>query len=219
MKINPPPSLVRFVALNLHQSLHIKQHNYQHVKNACEKSPTGSVIFCGWHQSLFSILAPLHNQNIAALTSLSRDGTIIATYMESIGLHPIRGSSSRGGLKAAREIIKIISKDSYHGAITVDGPRGPFKVCKPGPFEIARRTGAPIVPVACRASREFVFKKSWDHFRLPLPFSRLAVNYGQPWYIDECYPDEDTQERRCRLFERHLHALEDDASTAITLSA
>ena len=218
MKITPPPKLVRFVAYNLVRSLHIKQHNYHYVKEAMAKSPTGTVIFCSWHQNLFLTLAALHQQRIAALTSLSRDGTIIANYMSSIGLHPVRGSSSRGGFKAARQLIKKIQREQYHGAITVDGPRGPYQVCKPGPFEIARRTGAPMIPVACRASGEKEFKKAWDRQRYPLPFSRLAVSFGKPWFIDPEYPDEATTEKRCRRFELALHQLDDVVVKALAAS-
>ena len=219
MKITPPPKLVSFIASNLVRSLHIKQHNYHYVQEACERSPTGTVIFCSWHQDNFLTLAALHQYNIAALTSLSRDGTIIATYMSSIGLHPVRGSSSRGGLKAARELIKKIQRQGFHGAISVDGPRGPYHVCKPGPFEIARRSGAPIIPVACRASREKEFKKAWDHQRYPLPFSRLAVCFGKPWFIDPEYPDEVITEKRCRTFELVLHQLNNIVAHALAASS
>ncbi|NRA39036.1 MAG: lysophospholipid acyltransferase family protein, partial [Planctomycetes bacterium] len=211
MKIEPHPSIVRAIALNLSRSLHIKHINQGVVQQALNQSPTGSVIFALWHQSLFSCIAAQKHRKVAALTSLSRDGTIIATYMESIGLHPVRGSSSRGGLKAAREIIRLI-KDGYCGAITVDGPRGPFKSCKPGPFEIARRSGAPIIPMACRASREYTFRKSWDSFRMPIPFSRIAVAYGNPIWMNPEYPSPELQEQRCRDFENELHCLEQHAT-------
>lgn len=214
MKIEPHPGIVRAIALNLSRSLHIKRFNHHTVTQSISQSPTGSVIFCLWHQSLFSCIADQRQRKVAALTSLSRDGTIIATYMESIGLHPVRGSSSRGGLKAARTIIRMIG-EGYCGAITVDGPRGPFKKCKPGPFEIARRSGAPIIPIACRASKEYSFRKSWDAFRLPMPFSRVAIVYGQPIWVANEYPSPSVQDQRCENLEKVLHDLEDKASSLV----
>ena len=214
MGYKPPAGLVHFLAWNLSRSLRYRQYGVEHLRTAMAASPTGTVIFCLWHQALFEILGRHHHQRVAALTSLSGDGTIIATYMDRIGLRPVRGSSSRGGLKAARELMQAIS-EGWHAAITVDGPRGPFKEVKPGPFEIARRTGAPLVPVGVRAAHEYSFKRSWDRFRLPLPGSTVALVYGAPICLPAEYPTPiEVAARRCDLA-RRLHALEAEATTCV----
>lgn len=214
MGYKPPPGLVYLLGWNLSRSLRFKSVGLEHIRAGMARSPTKSVIFCLWHQSLFPILARHAHQRVAALTSLSGDGTIIATYMQRIGLRPIRGSSSRGGLKAARELLSSIA-DGWHAAITVDGPRGPFKEVKAGPFEIARRSGAPIVPVAVRASREYSFKRSWDSFRLPLPGARLALVYGRPLFVAPEYPTPEEIARLQGKLAIELHQLEDFASKMV----
>jgi len=210
----PPPGLVYALAWNLSRSLRYRSSGGEHVQRAMAGSPNRAVIFCLWHQSLFQVLARHHHQRVAALTSLSGDGTIIAAYMERIGLRPVRGSASRGGLKAARELLKAIA-EGWHAAITVDGPRGPFKEVKPGPLEIARRSGVPIVPVGVRASREYSFKRSWDRFRLPLPGARVALVYGAPLWVPPEYPAPDEMFARRRALALALHRAEEEAGNAV----
>jgi len=207
VRLKPPPTLVHALGTRLALSLRYRSLGVEHLRHAMAISPTGSVVFCLWHQSLLAVLGRHHGQRVAALTSLSNDGTIMAEYISRIGLRAIRGSSSRGGLKAARELMKAVS-EGWHAAITVDGPRGPYKEVKPGPFEISRRTGAPIVPVAVRASREMSFKRAWDHFRLPLPGARVALVYGQPMVLPSEYPDSAQVFARRVDLARRLHDLE-----------
>jgi len=207
MRLKPPPGLVHLAGTALARSLRYRSLGGHHLARAIALSPTRSVVFCLWHQSLLGVLGRHHGQRVAALTSLSGDGTIMAEYIGRIGLRPIRGSSSRGGLKAARELMKAVS-EGWHAAITVDGPRGPFKEVKPGPFEISRRTGAPIVPVAVRASREISFKRAWDRFRLPLPGARMVLIYGPPMVLPPEYPSPDEIFARRVDLARRLHDLE-----------
>ena len=214
MRLKPPPAVVHALGTRLARSLRYRSYGVDHLRRAIALSPTGSVVFCLWHQSLLGVLGRHHGQRVAALTSLSSDGTIMAEYIGRIGLRPIRGSSSRGGLKAARELMKAVS-EGWHAAITVDGPPGPDKEVKPGPFEISRRTGAPIVPVAVRASREVSFKRAWDRFRLPLPGARVALVYGQAMVLPPEYPDSaQVFARRVDLAQR-LHDLEAQAGALV----
>lgn len=214
MRWKPPPDLVHALGTRLAGSLRYRAVGLDHVRDGMRRSPTRSVIFCLWHQSLLAVLGAHHHQHVAALTSLSGDGTIMAEYISRIGLRPIRGSSSRGGLKAARELMTAV-EEGWHAAITVDGPRGPFKEVKPGPFEIARRTGAPIIPIGARASGELSFKRAWDRFRLPLPRAQVTLVYGEPLFFSPEYPSlEETNHRRCALAQC-LHDLEAHASAEV----
>lgn len=214
MRLKPPPALIHACGTRLARSLRYRSYGGHHLRAAMALSPTGSVVFCLWHQSLLAVLGRHHGQRVAALTSLSGDGTLMAEYLTRIGLRAIRGSSSRGGLKAARELMKAV-EEGWHAAITVDGPRGPYKEVKPGPFEISRRTGAPIVPVAVRASRELTFKRAWDRFRLPLPGARVALVYGQAMVLPPEYPDpSQVFARRIELAHR-LHDLEAEAGARV----
>ena len=88
------------------------------------------------------------------------------------------GSSSRGGTDALRELTRAV-RAGREVVVVPDGPRGPREVLKPGVIVLARLSGAPIVPMAVGASREWRLR-SWDEFRIPLPFARCVVRFGEP---------------------------------------
>lgn len=92
----------------------------------------------------------------------------------------------KGGRAAKDEMIDMLQQ-GLPGALTVDGPRGPACIVKPGIIEIARITGLPIVPYTPLAVRSWRFR-SWDAFRLPKPFSRIDIHYGAPLHIPRDTP-------------------------------
>lgn len=211
MKLKPPTTLINAVAGSLHASLHYHLFGVEHIRSALRTSPTGSAIFLIWHQSLFTIVGPHRGLKVAALASRSGDGQIIADYMISMGLRPVRGSSARGAVAAAKELMQAL-EEGWNLAIACDGPKGPFKVPKSGPLELARRMRVPIVPIAARATREWTFKRSWDRFRLPQPRAHAAVCYGEPILYPAHDPSEAELAERVREVASRLHALEDEAT-------
>jgi lysophospholipid acyltransferase (LPLAT)-like uncharacterized protein len=206
----PSPALVAAVINGLGRTLQVQRFDAHHVSDGIRSSPTRSIVFCHWHQSLLPLVITHRNVRAAALGSRSRDGEIIAGYLKAIGIRPVRGSSSRGAAAGALELMRVL-QDGYNIVLTVDGPRGPFKQVKDGALEIARRHGVPIIPVAVRATHEFCFKRSWDQFRVPLPGSRLVVGYGAPLRLD----GDDSADARAhnrRRLARILHDLEAKAA-------
>jgi lysophospholipid acyltransferase (LPLAT)-like uncharacterized protein len=196
MRITPSRKLVHAVGWGLTCTLRFHRFGIANIRAAIRASPTGTCIFAHWHQSLLAVLAPHHHVPAATLASHSRDGEIISRYLEDIGLTPIRGSSSRGGAAGARELIRHLL-DGYSIVLNVDGPRGPFKEAKGSVPEIALRHGIPVIPLACRATRELSLKASWDRFRIPLPLSHLAVVYGEPlWFAGGDSAEERLARRR-----------------------
>ena len=113
------------------------------------------------------------------LISPSVDGTAPAMLVEKFGGVVIRGSSTHTGARALRDFYGTIVKQQVSPAITPDGPKGPRHEFKPGALLLSQITGKPILPVAVAASRAWTFK-TWDAFELPLPFSRIAIVYGEP---------------------------------------
>lgn len=150
-------------------------------------------LFAFWHSRL---LLPCYlHQHLGAvvLVSQSNDGEIISRILYRQGQRTIRGSSTRGGLRALAAMIKYLKETHLPGAVTPDGPQGPrFKV-KPGIIALARKTGYPIVPMSYSASKIKVFA-SWDRFILPYPFSACRIIYGEPVVIPEtCGPDREEE--------------------------
>jgi lysophospholipid acyltransferase (LPLAT)-like uncharacterized protein len=154
----------------------IGEDNYRRFWDAGQ--PT---VFVLWHGRLLPCTYHHRQQGVVTLVSRHRDGEYIARIVERWGFFPVRGSSSRGGLEAVRELIRFVRRGRSL-AVTPDGPRGPREVMKLGPLLVAQRTGAPVIPTECTATRAWFFG-GWDRFLVPQPFSRITIHYGEPVMI------------------------------------
>lgn len=141
-----------------------------------------------WHDQLL-LMAPGYKCAQAErkvgtkiLISQSKDGELIARTMEFLGLDAVRGSSSRGGREALRDMVKM-ANDPDDIVFTPDGPRGPRHQAKMGVAQISKLTKRPIVPIAFAVSRGFRFS-SWDKFLFPYPFARGVYAFGEPLTYD-----------------------------------
>ncbi len=138
----------------------------------------GPCIFAFWHSRLLPLAYTHRGRGAAVLVSRSRDGELIAGIIQRLGFATARGSSSRGAGEAVLELLRW-GEQGHVLAVTPDGPRGPAEEVKPGLVFLASRTGYPIIPVATAASAATILP-SWDGFRIPRPFSRVVVAYGEP---------------------------------------
>jgi hypothetical protein len=116
------------------------------------------------------------------LVSRSVDGEMVARWVRHFGMRAVRGSSSRGGADALRQLLAVL-RGGRDVAIVPDGPRGPRMRVQPGIVALAALSGAPIVPVAfgARPARSLA---TWDEFLIPLPFARAALVFGRPIQVD-----------------------------------
>lgn len=130
-----------------------------------------------WHRSVFPATWFYRNRGIAVMSSQSFDGEYIARIIERFGFGAVRGSSSRGGVRALLGMHKVIDR-GQSVAFTIDGPRGPMYVAKPGPVLLARNTRAPIYCFYIAVEKAWVLK-TWDQFMIPKPFSRAMVRVGR----------------------------------------
>jgi lysophospholipid acyltransferase (LPLAT)-like uncharacterized protein len=135
-------------------------------------------IFALWHARMLPLIWTHRGRGAAVLVSRHRDGELITRVIERMGFATARGSSTRGGEEGVMDMLRL-AKEGRLLAITPDGPRGPAQRLKPGLVYLASRTGLPVVPVASAARRSFRLK-SWDRFRIPRPFTRVVVAYGEP---------------------------------------
>lgn len=155
------------------------------------------VIISFWHdQLLLMVFGYPRDRRAKLLISSSRDGELIARVMSYFGKDTVRGSSSRGGRAAFREMLNMC-KDDYDLVLTPDGPRGPRHELKDGVVQLARLSGRPVVPMAFACSRGHRFG-SWDRCLLPYPFSRGVYSFGEPVYFDR---DEGVERFRERIIE------------------
>ncbi|MFP6689811.1 MAG: lysophospholipid acyltransferase family protein [Alphaproteobacteria bacterium] len=162
-----------------------------------------------WHGRL--LMAPTGWRSRAPLSvmiSQHRDGEMIARTMHHFGVQTVRGSTTRGGSKALRELLLAV-KNGRNIAITPDGPRGPRMRAQPGIVMLARLSGAPIVPTTYAVSRRKL-ASSWDRFVIALPFSRGLYLWGAPIHVARD-ADEDALENARVDLENSLNALTETA--------
>jgi lysophospholipid acyltransferase (LPLAT)-like uncharacterized protein len=125
----------------------------------------------------------MDNYDCRAVTMASRsnDGALAAGIVHQLGLVATRGSTSRAGRAALEEMEETVrSGGAPFAALTVDGPRGPWREVKAGVVTLARRLQVPIIPITSSCRRAWVLR-SWDHMVLPKPFTKVVVAYGEPW--------------------------------------
>ena len=169
----------------------------------------GPKIYTPWHGRILP-LAHLHRgQDVHTLISRSADGEYFARLVERWGYHTAaRGSSSRGGSTALRELVKA-ARSGKSLTVTPDGPRGPRQKLKRGVLTAAQLSEAPLIPVSAGATRAW-WIESWDRFLVPKPFARMYVRYGSPVYVPRD-ADENELVRIEAAYERTLNELTEQA--------
>ncbi len=134
-------------------------------------------VYVFWHRSVFMATYYYRHRHIAVMTSSSFDGEYIARIIEKFGYKAVRGSSTRGAVRALLGMHTEV-EEGHTVAFTIDGPKGPIYVAKPGPVLLARNTQVPIMPFYIAAEDGWVLN-SWDRFVIPKPFSRVHLRVGR----------------------------------------
>ncbi len=114
-------------------------------------------------------------ESCQVLVSASEDGSMATTILGRLGYEIIRGSSSKGGVRALREMIACL-QGGQHVGITPDGPRGPLHSMSPGLVFLSRATGAPVLPFGLAVDRAWRLN-TWDDYCLPKPRARVVAVY------------------------------------------
>jgi len=143
-----------------------------------EDSGAQKYLYCIWHDSILGPIFGGRCVNMAALVSRHGDGSYVADALECVGIVPIRGSSSRGGAAAVRELLDAAREMDI--SIATDGPRGPRRTVKDGIVYLASQTGRPIVPTAFSARRSWRVRGRWTDLLVPKPFTRIWLLGGEP---------------------------------------
>jgi lysophospholipid acyltransferase (LPLAT)-like uncharacterized protein len=157
----------------------------------------GAEVFCFWHQCVLPCAVYYRRTRGTILISRSFDGELITRILEMFGFHAVRGSSSRGAREGLLGLKQVI--ESGRPAIfTADGPRGPIYQTKMGPIKLAQMTGARIGCFHLEPEHAWVLR-SWDHFLVPKPFTRIAVSWAQWTYVPTDLPADDFEGKRAEL--------------------
>ena len=174
---------------------------------------------CYWHQHhLFCTwyMKKLINRGlkIGFLISPSVDGEIPAKIARSWGGEVIRGSTTRTGAQAMRDMYNLVVKQGVSPVTTSDGPQGPLHVFKVGDILLSQFTQAPLLPLAYATDKAWIMN-SWDRFIVPKPFSRIAIAIGEPVNIPKGQLAEDLEPYRLQM-ENALKALTQQAQDALS---
>ena len=130
-----------------------------------------------WHRCIVPATWFFRDRRIAVMTSSSFDGEYIARIIGRFGFEAVRGSSTRGGVRALLGMHTVI-EDGRTAAFTIDGPKGPRYVAKPGPVLLARNTQTPLVAFHLAVQGAWVLN-SWDQLMIPKPFSKVALHISR----------------------------------------
>jgi lysophospholipid acyltransferase (LPLAT)-like uncharacterized protein len=139
-------------------------------------------IWAFWHRVIIPIVWWYRNHDVVVMNTTAFDGQWTRKVIEWLGFGTAQGSSSRGGLRGLAVMARRI-EEGRDCAFTIDGPRGPRYIAKPGPVMLARRTGAPIMVFHVGVDRGRTFEKTWDHFLLPMPFARAVILFAPPIFV------------------------------------
>ena len=132
-----------------------------------------------WHRCIFQAVWFWRNRGIVVLNTVNFDGQWTRRVIERLGFGTAQGSSSRGAIEGLTAMAQRL-EEGRHVALTIDGPRGPRYVAKPGAVILARRTGKPISVFHFATKRGHTFRKAWDLFRLPYPYSPAVIVFAPP---------------------------------------
>ena len=154
-------------------------------------------VYVFWHRSVFSATWYYRKRRIAVMTSSSFDGEYIARIIEKFGYKAVRGSSSRGAVRALLGMHTEV-EEGHTVAFTIDGPKGPLYVAKPGPVLLARNTQVPIMPFYIAVEDGWVLK-SWDKFVIPKPFTRAHLRVGRFIYVSKDAHSEQSQQLHAEM--------------------
>jgi len=146
------------------------------------------LVYTFWHSEIFAATWFWRRRGIVVMSGYNFDARLTARVIAKHGYEIARGSASRGAARALVGMVRAIQR-GHDTAFTIDGPRGPRHIAKPGAVMLAKASGAAILCFHIRPARAWVFGKSWDRTEIPLPFSRTAVFIAPPMTVSKAADD------------------------------
>ena len=162
------------------------------------------VIYSFWHRGVFAGAWLWRTAGAAVMVSRSFDGEFIARTIEKLGFVAVRGSSSRGGATALLGLKGQLAEGNPV-VFTVDGPRGPKYVAKPGPVLLSRASAVPMAAFYVALSDAWVLN-TWDGLLIPKPFSKALVRFSAKLRVPAETDDKQTDDAEMAELHRQLQA-------------
>lgn len=156
------------------------------------------LVYTFWHREIFAATWFWRKRGIVVMSGYNFDARFTAEVIGRHGFEIARGSASRGGVRALVGMMRAIQR-GHDTAFTIDGPRGPRYVAKPGAVMLAKASGAPILCFHIRPKRSWTFEKSWDRTEIPRPFSRTAIFIAPPIVVAQNASDGEQADKLCEV--------------------
>jgi lysophospholipid acyltransferase (LPLAT)-like uncharacterized protein len=137
------------------------------------------IVYSFWHHEICAATWFWRKRGIVVMSGYNFDARFTANVIGRLGYEIARGSASRGAARALVAMVRAVQR-GHDAAFTIDGPRGPRHVAKPGAVMLAKTTGAAVLCFHIRPARAWVFSKSWDRTEIPRPFTRIAIFIAPP---------------------------------------
>ncbi len=163
----------------------------------------GRAVYVTWHQRMSYHFHYFGNMHLLMMISASRDGEYAAKLASCFGFRYVRGSSTRGGSQALKNMVARLNKGYDSAGMLADGPQGPPRVVKMGSLIMSRDTGLPLIGILWGADKCWTFN-SWDRYLVPKPFSRVVIKYTEPMWIPPGTSGPELEKVRAE-FERSLN--------------
>lgn len=187
---------------------------WQHAQSAYDRGER--LIGTFWHRCIFSAIWWWRNRGVVVMNTTNFDGQWTRKVIERLGFGTAQGSSTRGGLKGLAVMARRL-EEGHDVAFTIDGPRGPRYMAKPGPVVLARKTGQPIFMFHVGLERATTFKKTWDLFQVPHPFTRAIAVIAPNIYVPAGASRELMEQKHAEM-QRSLEEVRDIAESWFELS-
>jgi hypothetical protein len=173
-------------------------------------------IFAFWHRCIIAGAWYFRNRNGVLMNTTNFDGQWTRRVIERLGYGTAQGSSTRGGLRGLAVMARRLAEGVDSG-FTIDGPRGPRYVAKPGPVMLARRSGRPVILFHIGLERAWTLKKTWDLMQIPKPYTRAVLIIAP---IIEVTKDTDHEglEKKHQEMQKTLERLRDVAESWFSLT-
>ena len=175
------------------------------------------VISAFWHRCIIPATWYWRNRGVVVMNTTNFDGQWTRRVIEHLGFGTAQGSSTRGGLRGLAVMARRLD-EGLDTAFTIDGPRGPRYVAKPGPVMLARKTGRPIYVFHIGVQKAHTLEKAWDLMAIPHLFSR-AVIVSAPLILVSPDADAEELERKQAEMQAALERVRDVAESWFGLSA
>lgn len=145
-----------------------------------------SSLLAHWHGDELVLQTLIGPYRVATMSSTSADGEIMNTIIHLLGGWTSRGSSTRGAVSGLLGLVRLVKRIKCNCSFSVDGPKGPLHVVKPGVFEMSRLlNNASIYPAGAACDRAWRFEKSWNKMYLPKPFAKVCIVWAGPLPLPE----------------------------------